>query len=344
MASDARSSEFGTPEQCTPADVDRPGFTLVELLVVIAIIGILVSLLLPAVQSARESARRTQCLNHLRQFAIGALNHDDALGFLPSGGWGYKWNGNPDRGAGDTQPGGFFFHLLPFVEAQNIHDIGSGAGDNLAQVRAATKRRIESPLSILYCPSRRPAQLYPVTVTVSFVQVPFLSDQLQTAVRNDYAGNAGERLAVGFGPGPDTYEQADTGQYAFPDDNLLTGVVGNHIEVSLTMVADGTSKTYLVGEKYVNPDVYFNGREYGDDQNAYCGDERDVVRFTRNLPPRQDRPGYGGTWEFGSAHPVNWNMAFCDGSVRPISYTVDPQVHIALSNRSDGQIVEESAY
>lgn len=318
------------------------GFTLVELLVVIAIIGILVSLLLPAVQSAREAARRSQCQNHLRQFALGAMNHHDAVGFLPSGGWGYKWNGNPDRGSGDSQPGGFFYQILPFVEAQNIHDIGAGAGDDIALIRAATKRRIESLLTILYCPSRRPAQLYPVTVTVSFVHTPLISDTLTMAVRNDYAANAGENLAQGFGPGPNSYEQADTGGHAFPDDELLTGVVGNHVEISLEMIGDGTSKTYLVGEKYVDPDTYFNGAQYGDDQNAYCGDERDVVRFTNNLPPKRDRPGYGGTWEFGSAHTANWNMAFCDGSVRTMDYGISPRVHRSLSNRSDNQIVTDS--
>src|SRR4051812_22680085 len=87
------------------------GFTLVELLVVIAIIGILVALLLPAVQAAREAARRSECENHLKQLSLGCLLHKDTQKFLPSVGWGYAWVGDPDLGFGKTQPGGWHFNI-----------------------------------------------------------------------------------------------------------------------------------------------------------------------------------------------------------------------------------------
>ena len=75
----------------------RAAFTLVELLTVVAIVGVLVALLLPAVQSAREAARRVACGNNVRQLALGCLQHHDQQGFFPSGGWGWCWTGDPDR-------------------------------------------------------------------------------------------------------------------------------------------------------------------------------------------------------------------------------------------------------
>ena len=83
------------------------GFTLVELLVVIAIIGILIALLLPAVQAAREAARRVQCANQIRQLATGSLLHLDSQGHLPCGGWKWTWVGDPDRGFGSAHTTGF---------------------------------------------------------------------------------------------------------------------------------------------------------------------------------------------------------------------------------------------
>ena len=102
------------------------GFTLVELLVVIAIIGILIALLLPAIQAAREAARRSQCKNNLKQMGLAAQNHLSTQKCFPSGGWGFLWVGDPDRGYGSNQPGGWQYSILPFIDQRQIREIGKG--------------------------------------------------------------------------------------------------------------------------------------------------------------------------------------------------------------------------
>jgi prepilin-type N-terminal cleavage/methylation domain-containing protein len=96
---------WGSTKEAEMSSRKKPGFTLVELLVVIAIIGILIALLLPAIQAAREAARRAQCTNNLKQMGVAVHDHLAAQRFFPSGGWGWEWFGDPDRGYGPSQPG-----------------------------------------------------------------------------------------------------------------------------------------------------------------------------------------------------------------------------------------------
>ena len=124
--------------------VAERGFTLVELLVVIAIIGILVALLLPAVQAAREAARRTQCINHLKQLSLGCANHESTHKFFPSGGWGTDWVGDADKGTGEGQPGSWLYSVLPFIEEQALHDMpkdGQCAVEHLQRSRKPVPER-----------------------------------------------------------------------------------------------------------------------------------------------------------------------------------------------------------
>ncbi len=109
-----------------PRGFIRRAFTLVELLVVIAIIGILIALLLPAIQSAREAARLTECKNNLKQVGLAVQNHVNTQKFFPSGGWGWNWTGDPDRGFGKGQPGGWAYSLLPYMEGGATYKLGKG--------------------------------------------------------------------------------------------------------------------------------------------------------------------------------------------------------------------------
>ena len=167
------------------------GFTLVELLVVIAIIGILVALLLPAIQAAREAARRTQCINNLKQLGTACQLHVDTHGFFPSGGWGDWWVGCPDMGAGKNQPGTWTYSLLSFIEESSRRGIGQGFKCTDANSKAALGQMIASSVAVFYCPTRRAAQPYPMGSRPypNLTPPPY-------AGKTDYAGNLGGDLAV----------------------------------------------------------------------------------------------------------------------------------------------------
>jgi prepilin-type processing-associated H-X9-DG protein len=113
--------------------------------------------------------------------------------------------------------------------------------------------------------------------------------------------------------------------------------------LTLGEVSDGTSTTFMVGEKYLNPDAYLTGNSSGDNECSYTGDDFDHYRWAYGaLPPvRQDQPGYDDPWLFGSAHAAGLNMAMCDGSVRLIKYEIDATTFALLCNRRDGKPVAE---
>lgn len=312
---------------------ERKGFTLVELLVVIAIIAMLVTLLLPAVQAAREAARRTQCVNNLRQLALGCLNHESAQNFFPSGGWGWSWVGDPDRGVGKEQPGGWGYAVLPFIEENGLASLGKGKPE--AARREDIARVVGTALSAMHCPTRRDARAYPTPGAPG--RRPYNSAEVNLSARNDYVINGGEARGNNFGPGPTTYAQAV--DFKWPELKNFTGIAANRSEIRIGQIVDGTSKTFLVGEKYLNPDNYTTGADAGDNESIYSGDDRDVVRFTKTLRPLQDRAGLAHTWAFGSAHGNAFHMAMADGSVGPQAYSIDPVAYVRLSNRRDGEVV-----
>jgi type II secretory pathway pseudopilin PulG len=160
------------------------------LLVVIAIIGILIALLLPAIQAAREAARRMSCANNLKQLGTAVHSHMDSQKHLPSSGWGWSWEGDADRGFGKGQPGSWIYNLLPFLELKSLHNMGKG-GNETAK-RAANAQRKQMPLSVDICPSRRSVRLFPATY---WSNDGYYSDQVSAWAATDYCANAGT-LAV----------------------------------------------------------------------------------------------------------------------------------------------------
>jgi prepilin-type N-terminal cleavage/methylation domain-containing protein/prepilin-type processing-associated H-X9-DG protein len=320
----------------------RPsGFTLVELLVVIAIIGILVSMTMPAIQSARESGRRTQCLNNVRNIGSGCLQHLTANGHFPTGGWGYAWGGDPDRGFGLRQPGGWGYNILPFIEEKTLHDRGiSGDPTTFNETkRAASQIRAKTVISLYLCPTRgRPGLDSGTWHGHSNLDLTGLTEIAKT----DYAMNGGS-ANTGWPPGPgkDALAWDDKqfeSKYAYGAALNADGVSHIRSMVREAHIKDGTSKTYLVGEKYLNFSTAGTSTKSGDDNQTWeVGFDWDTYRFTAALPqPDQNPDSTASNIIFGSAHLNGINMVFCDGSTKHIPYDIDLAVHQALGGRKDG--------
>ncbi|MFN3150464.1 DUF1559 domain-containing protein [Bremerella sp.] len=310
----------------------RRAFTLVELLVAIAIIGILVGLTLSAVQQARESARRLQCTNNLKQLGLAALLHEETHRHLPTGGWGYRWVAEPHRGLGRNQPGGWIYAILPYLEQKNLHELAART-QTQSEYRDRLAEMIQTPLEVFHCPTRRSAEPYP-TQWQAFNAAPTVN-----VAKTDYAANAGD-MFVDVGGGPITLEQGDSKAYVWPQYHA-TGICFIRSEVRIASIRDGSTNTYMLGEKNVPAFQYESGAGRGDDQSMYSGDDFDTLRWTTlGLTPTNDDSGEHSESRFGSAHSAGCHFVFCDGSVKLINYSIDEQVHQHLGNRSDGEVIE----
>ncbi len=254
------------------------GFTLVEVLVVIAIIGTLVALLLPAVEMARESARRSSCSNNLKQIGLAVKMHTDAHRTFPTGGWGADWIGDPDKGYGTKQPGGWIYNVLPYLEQQNIRDLGKGR--NGPAKSAALVELIQKPIETFNCPSRRLTRVYPY--------------QGPSTLQNIQGVSLPEKVA-----------KAD---YAI---NSLISYEKSEVIIAEIQLRTGMSNTLLAGEKSLSRDNYTDGLGAGDGLCMYMGDSEDIRR-TASGTPNGDFSGGGG---FGGPHPGGCNVVYCDGSV-----------------------------
>lgn len=324
----------------------RDGMSLVELLIVITIIAMLLQLILPAVEMSREAARNTQCQNSLRQIGLAAQMHEGVHGHFPTGGWTSVWVGDPKRGYGQDQPGGWCYNLLPYLEEGDLHDMGVELQPKDQREEGA--KMFETPVKVFVCPSRRLARSWP------FARALYNVADTDKAGRSDYAANMGSlEPRDQRSPGPVSYADAetwlegnDTGKNwaAMGHD----GVVFQRSRVRLAQVKDGLSKTLFAGEKFMSPTHYKDGASNGDDQSLYIGFDRDIARSTNSLhPPLRDTEResawitHGDSaevtdWNFGSPHLNACNFVRCDGSVDSVAFDVDIEVFVAMGNRAAG--------
>jgi prepilin-type processing-associated H-X9-DG protein len=308
----------------------------------------------------------------LRQLAIAFHNHHDVHKHLPTGGWGFAWLGYPEYGFGRDQPGGWLYNILPFIEEGTLHDIGRGATG--AARNTATQKRVESPFEGMNCPSRRSTNVYNFKSTgITYAY----SDPFERCSKTDYAACAGDMIQPEAFAAPDgstPYDEVLRGwdwdgtdgsgygsnwrsAYSYkysttPKVGVATGVVFGHSEINFRQVEDGLSNTYMVGEKYMSTDNYDDGLDDGDNEPAFSGNNADTLRTTshirelnRPLTLGPDQPGPSqdnGERMFGSAHTSGFNMAMCDGSVKFVTFDVDPEVHRARGNRNDGVVVNDN--
>ncbi len=286
-------------------------FTLVELLVVIAIIGLLVALLLPAVQSAREAARRLQCQNHLRQIGLAVQLHTDSFRKYPTG-----------RAGTDQFAVSWGFYLLPYLEERAIFESHLPRERVDADGNATAMR---TAISVFYCPSRRgPA-----------ADRDFDDDENPSRVRgvaagSDYAANSGTSTRHGM----------DRNFQPLPRvDRTRVGPIFSFSRISPRQVKDGLSKTLLVGEKHMPPVPVdaTPGTEHRlqGDAAFFSGDTRHTI-FRRSSAGFPDDPNDPYPGQFGSEHAALCHFVLLDGHIAPLLYDLELNVFQSLSAIADG--------
>jgi prepilin-type N-terminal cleavage/methylation domain-containing protein len=307
----------------------RNGFTLVELLVVIAIIGILVALLLPAIQAAREAARRSQCQNHLKQIGLAThMFHDNTKALPPS--------------RLPCHHGTWASVIWPYLEEGTVASLW----DKERSYHFQPLENIQVQVAVYLCPTRRNTP----QLSVEGDQrggVPHraggLSDYAVSVGDGiDYRGDGGSSDSSGQAP-PNGAFRAGLGQcLGFDPDKRFVGSYKSVI--SFRKIEDGLSKTILVGEKHL-PDNDAFGKKAFDDNSVYNPDFHPT--FSRYGGPGS--PIAASTTEpltensqFGSWHSGVCQFVLGDASVRPISNSVEPRILARLTNIHDGEIIDFS--
>ena len=299
------------------ADDCRSGFTLVELLVVIAIIGVLVALLLPAIQAARESARRSQCENHLKQIGLALQNHLDVVGQFPTG-----------RNGTDQYSVSWAYYLLPYLE-EEVAFRAFVAGKRVDDpVNAQTMR---TPIGVYACPSRRTA-----AADRNFDNDGAVPEVLAAASLGDYAANAG--LSTMTGLDEDRQISSD------PVDWAEAGPIFSASRIAARHVTDGLSNTLAIGERHIPPaypGVAEELQQFMQGDTAFLAGDTQRTVFAQTAFGLADGPDDDDNQKFGGPHPGVVQFVFLDGHVAALSRSMDTETLQALSTIAGGELVEE---
>jgi len=299
----------------------RPGFTLIELLVVIAIIAVLTALLLPAVQEAREAARRAQCVNNLKQVGLAlhsyhSANNVFAIGYV-------AW---PNANTNVTSPGwGWASALLPALDQQPLYN---ATNFNLVIEEPSNSTTRTTALGIFVCPTDR--------FTGLFTMTDVNNQPIADAQTNSYAGNFGRDINIANNPGSGN------------------GIFVRNLAFGAQAITDGMSQTVAVGERgSLLTRVPWAGAINGGICRVTPGSpSRSTRTKTAPVEPLARADTGGGTStdlffdpdDFYSPHPAGLNFLMCDGSVRFIKTSISPAVYGDLCSRNVGEIVSADGY